>query len=407
MSGELVPMTNSRLFADSSDDDADFRDSAESSSMSGSQNAFDVLLRRNASVGGGSIRDVTNEPTPKRRRLTKHTDAETTAAKTKTTKNGVSLKSDTDKSLQTTLRLGQRNTRSEFAARRCDECGMMLVGGMTEDDPAHRRTHDRAIKGAKFAEACYADAVRVITPRAPKRKKNQASLRSFFALANAKRGVSDVSDDIFDFDRSLELAQTESGKLAKATRVAVFDFASLNERAETKPQTRRSVREAVSHALAVLGFDDTTGNLERGSLALLYVRKLRVMGVVISERVPCAYRVRVDRAAETNESDRTLLEVANGPVDTCRVGVKAMWTHKSMRRKGVMRKLLDTLRNECADLAVGDSFVEEALQKSQILRSDDGKCSLALEQLAFSQPTRMGRAFATSYCQRADFLAYD
>ncbi|CAG8483584.1 854_t:CDS:2 [Scutellospora calospora] len=119
-------------------------------------------------------------------------------------------------------------------------------------------------------------------------------------------------------------------------------------------------------------------------------RKKKVEGCVIAEPITRAYKVsRGDNEIKRDEkmqvgtsNDGSAIFCFTKPIGAV-CGINRVWVSKPYRRKGVATKLLDIVR---------EKFVYGC-----ILRPND---------LAFSQPTGDGQAFAAKYTGTIEFLVY-
>ncbi|KAI8852700.1 ESCO1/2 acetyl-transferase-domain-containing protein [Chytridium lagenaria] len=108
----------------------------------------------------------------------------------------------------------------------------------------------------------------------------------------------------------------------------------------------------------------------------------RILGCVIAEQIKHAYRV-VPQPKELNPS------LANGHSSTkvqAFCGISRIWVASFARRQKIAIHLLGDLHFMLSSFLYGYNFSED--------------------DIAFSQPTSLGRKLAESYCNRPDFLVY-
>lgn len=106
-----------------------------------------------------------------------------------------------------------------------------------------------------------------------------------------------------------------------------------------------------------------------------FITDKKIVGVLVAESLSQAYRM----LPSQQDSGRCCSSV---PVKAV-VGVSRIWTLASHRRRQIASQLLDAMRSD---------FVY-------------GKV-LDVDEVAFSDPTENGQAFAESYTKRSDFLVY-
>ncbi|KAI8998394.1 ESCO1/2 acetyl-transferase-domain-containing protein [Gaertneriomyces semiglobifer] len=128
-----------------------------------------------------------------------------------------------------------------------------------------------------------------------------------------------------------------------------------------------------------------------GSKIFLYISDhKRVVGCVVAEPIEKAFRV-VSKTLAIDDSGKLRDNVQqNGSVyvecnsvvqSPC--GISRIWVSKRNRRKGIASAMLDAIR----------------------VRFVFG-CAIGKDELAFSQPTKAGKALAERYTDRVDFLVY-
>ncbi|CAI5967739.1 unnamed protein product [Closterium sp. NIES-64] len=120
--------------------------------------------------------------------------------------------------------------------------------------------------------------------------------------------------------------------------------------------------------------------------AYLYIRGRQLVGCLPSARV-CSSREAPEQPAEqpAEQLFREAPEEKEQEDEMCAAvcGVRAIWVHPAHRRRGVATEMMK---------AVSVSFAYA--------------CQLSSTQIAFSQPTESGRAFAAALCRPKPFLVY-
>lgn len=129
----------------------------------------------------------------------------------------------------------------------------------------------------------------------------------------------------------------------------------------------REVHRVMSRELGTLGMRGAEEAARDPTLSFLAVTEGRVVGCVIVEPVHCAFRWHAgdDTDALVREEDAT---------DAVELGVDQVWVHAAFRRRGIAHTLLEVARTH-------------ALVGRVVPR----------ERVAFSQPTRDGRALARAF----------
>eukprot|EP00929_Paragymnodinium_shiwhaense_P105854 TRINITY_DN70912_c0_g1_i1.p1 TRINITY_DN70912_c0_g1~~TRINITY_DN70912_c0_g1_i1.p1 ORF type:complete len:284 (-),score=46.44 TRINITY_DN70912_c0_g1_i1:239-1090(-) len=116
---------------------------------------------------------------------------------------------------------------------------------------------------------------------------------------------------------------------------------------------------------------------------LLALHGRRVVGLLWAERVSMARLIEVDSmdASDdiTESSAATSPEILQSTGGTPALGVALMWVRRSEQRKNIATTMVDAMRAQASSLGRGD---------------------VPLEQVAFSQPTTQGFAFAARYLHR-------
>lgn len=108
----------------------------------------------------------------------------------------------------------------------------------------------------------------------------------------------------------------------------------------------------------------------------MYIAEKKIVGVLVAQSLSSAYRM---LPSGTDSSGKCCSSV---PVPAL-CGVSRIWTLASFRRRKTASRLLDAMRTD---------FIY-------------GKV-IAIDELAFSDPTENGLIFAQNYTKRQDFLVY-
>eukprot|EP00741_Cyanophora_paradoxa_P008344 tig00001299_g8071.t1 len=142
---------------------------------------------------------------------------------------------------------------------------------------------------------------------------------------------------------------------------------------------RRKVEEVLEVVSKELGYATDPNQDPAAIQVYLYVSaRGKVVGCAVAEAVGQGFRV----LPAADGCDGTTVCRSTEPV-ACQVGVRQLWVAPGHRRAGVARRLLDALRT---NFRFGGA-VERA-------------------EVAFSQPTPSGKAFAERFTGRPDFLVY-
>ncbi|KAI8052941.1 ESCO1/2 acetyl-transferase-domain-containing protein [Syncephalis plumigaleata] len=171
------------------------------------------------------------------------------------------------------------------------------------------------------------------------------------------------------------------------------DEARLNERIITLPDRLcksdrikvEYILNKVNDALGAANLSMDTDRHHRYKIYLYLAATRKVVGCLVAESINTAFRVisvDTDNNNDNNNLDDSLIYKSNTPV-TCLCGISRIWVDKTMRRQGVATRLLDAARR---------TFVYA--------------CTLDYDQIAFSQPTLLGRRLAMNYQKDANFLVY-
>ncbi|XP_078005948.1 N-acetyltransferase ESCO2 isoform X1 [Phascolarctos cinereus] len=146
------------------------------------------------------------------------------------------------------------------------------------------------------------------------------------------------------------------------------------------------VRELVDNEL---GFKQVMPNCPSKIKTFLYVSdEKKVVGCLIAEPIKQAFRVLTEPASPDSPKQRTFYnqrawQCSSSP-EPALCGISRIWVFSLMRRKGIARRLVDTVRN-CFMFG----------------------CFLSTNEIAFSDPTPDGKLFATKYCNTPNFLVYN
>eukprot|EP00039_Didymoeca_costata_P008983 m.119279 g.119279 ORF g.119279 m.119279 type:complete len:315 (+) comp14310_c0_seq2:149-1093(+) len=122
-----------------------------------------------------------------------------------------------------------------------------------------------------------------------------------------------------------------------------------------------------------LGYSDEL--LSESDKLYIYMQRGRGVGCVIVEPITCGYPIIVEQ---------DIVCIMKESPKLSRVGIQRLWVHKRARKHGIATALVDCVR---ANFVPCD-FIET-------------------DKVAFSQPTKDGRAFAAKYCKKSNFLVYN
>ena len=131
-----------------------------------------------------------------------------------------------------------------------------------------------------------------------------------------------------------------------------------------------------------LGGSDDDHVLREHQRAFVCIKHKQIVGCVIAEQIQFGYTI------QTQEDD------ASSPNQTLRrsdsrakalLGISRIWVHSTARRQHVASLLVTSIRQK---LIYGIECIP-------------------LHQIAFSQPTRLGLAFASKYCAPHPVLVYE
>ncbi|KAJ3606470.1 hypothetical protein NHX12_025991 [Muraenolepis orangiensis] len=139
-----------------------------------------------------------------------------------------------------------------------------------------------------------------------------------------------------------------------------------------------------------LGFQQATLGCPQQAKTYLFVNNQRmVVGCLIAENIRQAYRVMAVPEAPKDMTQEDFMEhhrawrCSTNP-EKALCGVSRIWVFSLARRRGMAKRLLDTVRG---------TFMYG--------------CPLTKQEIAFSDPTPDGKQFATWYCDTPTFLVYN
>lgn len=133
--------------------------------------------------------------------------------------------------------------------------------------------------------------------------------------------------------------------------------------------------EVMSYVNKELGCDIQHSVLPTTKKVHLYIKKRQVIGCLVIDLISQAYR-----NLETESEDMVVVSEEFYPV---KAGVNSIWTKWDYRNTGIATKLLDYFRKNYAFGHI-----------------------LALDEIAFTVPTRSGKQFIKKYTNQNDFLVY-
>jgi len=174
---------------------------------------------------------------------------------------------------------------------------------------------------------------------------------------------------------------------------------------------QKKISEVMNVVNSELGAVRQDLNLATMKVYLYISAKKEVLGCVLAERISHAYRLIpnppspnkfADHSGINSGSQSPVKTPAHSPIKApspppsplakinlsekkpALCGINRMWVKKSERRCGIAKKLVDAVR------------------KTMFFQHE-----VSMDQLAFSQPTENGRAFAEKYTNMNDFLVYN
>ncbi|XP_074144499.1 N-acetyltransferase ESCO2 isoform X1 [Sminthopsis crassicaudata] len=217
-----------------------------------------------------------------------------------------------------------------FGAIICKSCGMIYTAASPEDEAQHAHYHQRLLEGIKYVGW----------------KKER------------------IVAEFWDGKIILVLPGDPKYAIRKA----------------------EDVRELVDNEL---GFKQVIPNCPSKIKTFLYISdEKKVIGCLIAEPIKQAFRVlnepdSPDSANQHAFYNQRAWQCSSTP-EPALCGISRIWVFNLMRRKGIARRLVDTLRNY---------FMFGGF--------------LSTDEIAFSDPTPDGKLFATKYCNTPNFLVYN
>ncbi|XP_036607750.1 N-acetyltransferase ESCO2 [Trichosurus vulpecula] len=138
-----------------------------------------------------------------------------------------------------------------------------------------------------------------------------------------------------------------------------------------------------------LGFKQVVPNCPSKIKTFLYISdEKKVVGCLIAEPIKQAFRVLTEPSSPDSPNQQTFYNQrawqCSSTPEPALCGISRIWVFSLMRRKGIARRLVDTVRN-CFMFG----------------------CFLRTDEIAFSDPTPDGKLFATKYCNTPNFLVYN
>lgn len=166
----------------------------------------------------------------------------------------------------------------------------------------------------------------------------------------------------------------------------IYHIISINNELKS---SKDNIRNILSHILDELG--SSLNCTDKNETIYLYTKEKIVLGCLITENVSVKSLVHLtstvkstDVMTKINHDVNTEEKINDNIADTpCTLGIKIIWVHKDYRRRKIANKLVDAARQRFAF--------------GKVLKRDE---------IAFSQPTNDGLAFALRYCKSDKILAY-
>ncbi|XP_074066108.1 N-acetyltransferase ESCO2 isoform X2 [Macrotis lagotis] len=220
--------------------------------------------------------------------------------------------------------------QKHFGAIVCKSCGMIYSAASPEDEAQHAHYHQRFLEGIKYVGW----------------KKER------------------IVAEFWDGKIILVLPSDPKYAIRKA----------------------EDVRELVDNEL---GYKQVILNYPSKIKTFLYISdEKKVVGCLIAEPIKQAFRVLTEptNADSPNQQmfhNQRAWQCSSTP-EPALCGISRIWVFSLMRRKGIARRLVDTVRNY---FMFG--------------------CFLSTNEIAFSDPTPDGKLFATKYCNTPNFLVYN
>ncbi|XP_068928032.1 N-acetyltransferase ESCO2 isoform X2 [Petaurus breviceps papuanus] len=220
--------------------------------------------------------------------------------------------------------------QKHFGAIICKSCGMIYTAASPEDEAQHAHHHQRFLEGIKYVGW----------------KKER------------------IVAEFWDGKIILVLPGDPKYAIRKA----------------------EDVRELVDNEL---GFKQVIPNCPSKIKTFLYISdEKKVVGCLIAEPIKQAFRVLTEPSSPDSSNQQTFYNQrawqCSSTPEPALCGISRIWVFNLMRRKGIARRLVDTVRN-CFMFG----------------------CFLSTDEIAFSDPTPDGKLFATKYCNTPNFLVYN
>ncbi|KAK9761715.1 hypothetical protein K7432_013166 [Basidiobolus ranarum] len=160
----------------------------------------------------------------------------------------------------------------------------------------------------------------------------------------------------------------------------------------SSPFEKRKLKEILEIVNTELGCPTLSESRLDSCKVYLYVKSKKVIGCVVTESIEYAFKVEIDteqdedfsedHESHSNAVESSAISISDNSVPAI-CGIHRLWISRRYRGSGVARKLLDCVRK---------TFLYG--------------CSLKLDDLAFTQPTRSGKRFAEKYFKTKDFKVY-
>ena len=142
-------------------------------------------------------------------------------------------------------------------------------------------------------------------------------------------------------------------------------------------------KQMLNKALALLNYLAKRMNIQDSTKFYVYASQTtkKIVGFCVAEHIDKAYKI-VYLNGRQETSSFTYDE--NCAAERVKCGISRIWVDPSMRRQGIASRLLDCVR-------LNFLFIR----------------SLELKDMAFSDPTHFGQAFAKGYFKTDSFLVYN
>jgi len=166
----------------------------------------------------------------------------------------------------------------------------------------------------------------------------------------------------------------------------VYYIISINNDSKS---SKENIKSILMHVLDELG--SSLNCTDKNESIYLYTKEKIVLGCLITETISIKSLVHLtstvkstDVMTRINHDVNTAKKVPDDIEDNpCTLGIKIIWVHRDYRRQKIANKLVDAARQRFA--------FGKVLKRNEI---------------AFSQPTNDGLAFALTYCKSDKILAY-